>query len=126
MLFGMRPCLFRGYNMVKFIEAVKIKKSGCQKCFSVLYFLPCALNKNIVDYLVNFGKPIYRLNATKLLRIDTNDSLHIEGKIGGKKIKLVMPKSFSNVDWEKIDRKNEFEKRLADWITDTLQINVER
>ena len=112
--------------MVKFIDTVKIKKSGCTKCFSIFYILPCTINIEIADYLISFGKPLYRLNATSLLRIDTKDNFHIEGKIGSKKIKLVMPKEYLNKDWDSLERKNEFEKCLAKWISDRLKIEIER
>ena len=110
---------------MKFSEAVKMKASGCAKCFSAIYTLPCRLNRNIAGYLTSFGKPRYRLDAVKLLRIDTKDGFHIEGKLGLKSIKFVMPKNFEKVHINKIARKKEFEKCLAAWLTDTLKIQID-
>jgi len=109
---------------VKFSEAVKMKASGCAKCFAATYTLPCRLDPSIAKYLVSFGKPRYRLDAVKLLRIDTTDGFHIEGKIGLKTIKFTMPKNFAKLHINKIARKKEFEKSLAAWLTDTLKIQI--
>ena len=110
--------------MIKFIDIVKISMSGCSKCFSAVYILPCRIDKDIANYLSEFGLPKYKLNVTKLLRIDTDDGFHIESKIGSKKIKFVMPKSYEKIQLSKNTKKINFEKCIAEWLSDTLNIQI--
>lgn len=110
--------------MTKFIDIVKINLSGCSKCFSATYILPCQVDKNIVNYLLYFGNPVYKLDVTKLLRIDTDDGFHIESKIGTKTIKFVMPKSYEKIPFNKNIKKNNFEKCIAAWLAKTLNIQI--
>lgn len=111
--------------MIKFSEAVKTQRSGCSKCFSFIYTLPYRLEKEIQNYLTAFGKPLYPLKAVKLLRIDTPDGFHIEGKLGTKNIKFVIPKVMETANPDLAQqRKKEFERCLAEWLTAALDITV--
>jgi hypothetical protein len=112
--------------MTKFIDVVKINLSGCSKCFSAIYILPCRTDKSMPTYFSSFGKPKYRLDATKLLRIDTSDGFHIESKIGSKKIKFVMPKKYEKIPQDQNTRRAEFEKCLAKWLSNTLNVQITR
>jgi hypothetical protein len=113
--------------MVKFNEAVQTRKSGCSKCFSIIYTLPCLIDKELADFLLNdFGKPKYPLNAVKLLRIDARNGFHIEGRIGTKTIKFVMPKKYEKIDADKIVEKIKFETNLIEWMSQKLNILIEK
>jgi hypothetical protein len=110
--------------MLKFSDIVKIKKSGCAKCLSLFYSLPCQIDRNITKYFTNFGKPVYPLKSVSLLRIDANGGYHIEGRLNAKVIKFVMPKKFNNTDLNKAVRKIEFESCLVKWISNKLNIQI--
>lgn len=110
--------------MIKFTDITKTKVSSCQKCFALLYALPCQLDNDIVDYLKGFGPPVYPVNSVSFLRIDTADGFHIEGKMKAKLIKFSMPKKFRNTDLDSILRKKEFEKGLIDWMSKKLKISI--
>lgn len=110
--------------MVKFSDIVQLRTGGCSKCFSIIYTLPCVLNVELAEYLESFGLPIYPLASVKLLRIDAPGGYHIEGRIGTKTIKFVLPKKFEKVAFDKISKKIEFESKLSDWMTDTLNIDI--
>ncbi|KKL57927.1 hypothetical protein LCGC14_2230510 [marine sediment metagenome] len=110
--------------MIKFADLIKIKFSGCTRCFSILYALPCQIDRNIVGYFVSFGKPTYPLKIVNLLRIDADGGYHIEGRLNAKVIKFIMPKEFENSDLRKAARKIEFEEGLAKWMSDKLKIDI--
>ncbi len=113
--------------MVGFSKIVKIRAKGCKKCFSIFYVLPCNLNPNIAKYLKkSFGSPLYNINIVKLLRINTSDGFRIEGVIGEKKIKFSMSKNYEKLHPNNIPKRKEFEESLAEWMSDTLKINVVR
>lgn len=111
--------------MTKFSEVVQTRTSGCSKCFSMIYTLPCMLDKEIAKFLVSFGSPKYPLDAVRLLRIDAADGFHIEGRLGTKTIKFVMPKKYEKVPIQTIAEKNRFEQCLADWMTNKLNIIID-
>ena len=108
---------------VKFADVVKTKTGGCPKCFSITYTLPYNIDKDLADFLAGFGSPVYDLNAIKVLRINAANGLHIEGRVGAKSIKLVMPKKYENK--ANIQERDDFERNLADWLTKKLKITVE-
>ena len=110
--------------MVKFADLIKMKKSGCAKCFSIIYALPCQIDRNLANYLKSFGKPVYPLKAVSFIRIDAGGGYHIEAKLNSKVIKFVMPKKLENTDPDKIIRKVEFEASLAKWMADKLHISI--
>lgn len=110
--------------MVKFSEIVKTKKSGCAKCLSVIYAIPCQVDRDLANYLKSFGKPVYPLKAVSFIRIDSGDGYHIEAKLKSKIIKLVIPKKFEKTDLDKTTRKAEFEKQLIDWMSAKLKIQI--
>lgn len=109
---------------IAFNEVVKIKKTTCMKCLSLLYTLPCKVDIDISEYLKGFGNPIYSLKTIKLLRIDTKDGYKIESKIGKNIIKFALPKILEGKDLDKESRKPEFEIQLADWISQKLDIFI--
>ena len=111
--------------MTTFNEAVKIKIGSCAKCFSMTYTLPCTLDIKLASYLNSFGLPIYSVEVTKIIRIDSLDGFSIEGRVGNKSIKLTMPKKLEKVDPTKVTRRIEFEKCLTEWMSDKLNIEIE-
>lgn len=111
--------------MIKFSDLVSTKVSGCAKCFSVLYALPCQIDRDIAQHFKEaFGKPVYPLKSVSFMRIDAHDGFHIEGRLRAKVIKFVMPKKFEKQDLDKIDRKIEFERCLTKWLESKLNIKV--
>lgn len=111
--------------IVKFADVVKTKIGGCSKCFSITYSLPYMIDKELADFLSAFGQPVYNLNSLKVLRINVANGFHIEGRVGTKTIKLVMPKKYEKRPLGQIQERNSFEKNLADWLTKKLKITVE-
>ncbi|MFA5024040.1 MAG: hypothetical protein WC523_03750 [Patescibacteria group bacterium] len=91
----------------------------------MIYSLPCTLDIKLSSFLADFGEPVYSVVATKLLRIDTTDGFHIEGRLGAKLIKFTMPKKFEKVASDKITKKIDFEKALVEWMIDKLDIDIE-
>lgn len=110
--------------MIKFTDLIKTKFSGCSKCFSILYALPCQVDKDIVGYLKSFGIPTYSLDKISLLRIEAGSGYSIESRLNAKVIKFVMPKKFKNSDLNKAVRKIEFEESLAKWMSNKLKIDI--
>lgn len=111
--------------MIKFADLIKTKVSGCAKCFSVLYMLPCQIDRDMAPHFkAAFGKPVYPLKSVSFIRIDTHDGFHIEGRLRAKVIKFVMPKKFEKEDINKIARKIEFERCLLQWLEDKLNIAI--
>jgi hypothetical protein len=108
---------------MRLIEVAKMKVSGCKKCFSITYTLPCNIEKSLADYLISFGPIKYKLDVVKLLRIE-QDETFIEAKIGTKTIKLGMPKERSKLVITKVPEKIKFEKALCEWLTVTLRFNI--
>jgi hypothetical protein len=112
-------------NSLNFSDIVKMQTRGCAKCFSCIYTLPCNINKELAQCLEkDFGTPKYNLDVTRLLRIDTPDAYHVEGKLETKTIKLIMPKSLEKEDINKILKKNLFEVCLAEWLSKTLNMVI--
>lgn len=112
-------------NMTKFTDIVKSKTETCAKCFSMVYSLPCIINVKLASFLEHFGKPVYPMDITKVLRIDFGSGFQIEGRIGSKKIKFTMPKKFEKVAADKATERINFEKALVEWMTDALDIEIE-
>lgn len=111
--------------MIKFSNLIVTKKSGCAKCFSIIYAIPCQLDKDIALYLeANFGKPIYPLKSITLLKIDTGDGFHIEGRLNSKIIKFTLPKKYEHADLTNLKRKNDFDEALAKWMSKKLNITI--
>ena len=109
--------------MVKFIDVVKQQKKSCAKCHSVIYTLPCFIDKDLAAYLVSFGAPLYDPASTKLLRIDTDDGFQIDGTLATKTIKLVIPKALEGKA-EAIMRKKQFETCVCKWLSKVLAIQI--
>jgi hypothetical protein len=110
--------------VIKFSDLVTTKKSGCARCSSILYALPCQIDRKIAGYFKDFGQPIYPLKRVKLLRINAGGGFHIEGRVGAKIIKFTMPKKFEKGDLKTIKRKTEFESNLIKWMEDKLKISI--
>lgn len=111
---------------VLFNEVVKVKRTSCKKCLSLLYTIPCRVDKELATFLVDFGEPVYPLKTIKLLRIDSKDGYKIESKIGKNAVKFALPKNLEGEDLDKASRKIEFETRLTEWMSEKLDILIER
>lgn len=111
--------------MITFEDLVKTKVSGCAKCFSILYAIPCQLDQDIVDFFENFGTPIYPLGPASLLKMENGSGFSIEGRMKSKVIKFTMPKKYENKDYSKLKEKIDFEKCLSKWLEDKLDIVIE-
>jgi len=90
----------------------------------MLYGLPCQIDADIANFLKSFGGPIYPLQSVSLLKIDSTDGFHIEGRLGAKVIKFGMPKKYENSDLAKLKRKIEFELQLKKWLEKKLNIKI--
>lgn len=86
--------------------------------------MPCYIDKDIVNYLISFGLPIYDLEISNLLKIQSKDNHTIEAKLNKIYIKFGMPKEFEYTNWDETTRKLEFETSIITWIENKLQISV--
>ena len=108
---------------MKLLEVVNLQTSGCKKCFTATYTLPCEIDNSLASFFLVFGKPVYNINVVKLLKIVRDDGLKIEGKIGTKQIKLNFLKNkIDNI--HKSPLKIQFEKCLSEWLSKTLKIKI--
>ena len=87
--------------------------------------MPCVIDVKLASFLKDFGLPIYSMESTKLLKIDTSDGFHIEGRLNTKVIKFTMPKKFEKIAPDKATKRIEFERKLSEWITDKLNIKID-
>ena len=110
--------------MVKFSEVVKIERTRCTTCVDLQYTLPCRIDKDLVNYMTDFGTPVYPLGSVRLLKIESPDGFRIEGKLEKNIVKFSMPKELDVADLQTIDRKIEFDKKLAEWMTTKLDISI--
>ena len=111
--------------MVNFVDIVTSKTGGCAKCFNITYTLPYLIDADLANYLTGFGHPAYPLATVRLLRINAPNGFHIEGRIGTKSIKFVMPKKYEKVPLDQIQEKKDFEKALATWLSQKLNMAVD-
>ena len=110
--------------MVKFSEVVKIKRVACKKCFTLIYTLPCQVDRDLPKYLSSFGKLVYPLKSVTLVKIDSDDGYTIQSKLKKNIIKFLIPKHLESKGVEKT-RKPEFEKNLVKWMQNKLDIEIE-
>ena len=114
-----------GILMVTFSEVVKVRRTACKKCLSLIYDLPCKVDEKITSFLKSFGDPVYPLSTIRLLKIHSKDGYKINGKLGRKSIKLDLPKKLEHKDLNKESRKPEFEFYLKEWMSEKLDITIE-
>lgn len=107
-----------------FYEAVKIERSSCKHCLSLIYTLPCRVDRDLPVHLKNFGDPKYPLKSVKLLRIDSKDGYKIQSKLDKNTIKFAIPKELENTNIKETSRQLEFDRALAQWIQDKLNITI--
>jgi len=107
---------------VKFHDIIRIAHTSCKKCVSLVYEIPCPINKKLIKHLTNFGEPVYDLSKSILLQIENEDGHSIQAKLGRTYIKFGMPKVFENTDLDTTTRKLEFEKSLKNWMEEILPI----
>ena len=111
-----------------FEDIVNIKESDCcEKCSSFEYDLPCRVDKNLivsVSRLVNSSEEQISnldklLKSSNSLEIRKDDDFKIEFKPNTRYLKLCAPSG-------DLVFKAEIEDILIDWISDTLNIEIER
>jgi hypothetical protein len=73
-----------------------------------------------------FGKILYPLNKTNLVKIKSVDKYEIESKLKSTVIKFKLPKKFEGKDLGKVSRKAEFEENLIKWVEKTVSIKIFR
>ena len=110
---------------VNFKEIIKITKKTCGKNITHIYSLPTELDKSIVPFLSNFGKPKFDLNTIKFLHIESKDDFMIKGRLNRVGINLTIAKSSRNIKLLG-NKKIEFENNLSKWIENKLGISVIR
>lgn len=110
--------------MIKFEEIINTKISKCKKCFALVYTLPCYIDNSIEKFLTYFGRPVYSLKATSLMRINMKDGFYIESRIGSKIIKFSMPKHMEDTNIALIDQKIKFDSCLVLWMRDKLELDI--
>ena len=112
---------------MKFDKLVSIKRSGCSKCFSLIYSVPCQIDKSIASaFEKEFGKPVYPIKAVKFLKIQTDDGFVIEGRVGAKILKFSIPKKHETSDFNKIKKKEAFDNCLITWLKKKLKIDISK
>lgn len=109
-----------------FKDLVSIKQSSCcDKCSSFEYDLPCRVDSSLVESIsLSFGEQDNLSNNLKLfksnmmVKIGKCEDTKIEIKANTRWLKLCVPNDDS--EWRNI-----IEKNLAQWISDTLKIEIE-
>lgn len=109
---------------IHFNSIITFTRSSCKKCVALVYEVPCEVSKTLAKHLTNFGKPVYDLDTTALLKIKTDDDHTIETRIGRTYIKFGMPKSLEGTKLDETTRKLEFEESIRKWIEEALQIKI--
>lgn len=109
---------------IDFWDAIKLNTATCVKCMNFSYTVPCRVDSDIVKHFKSFGKPLYPLSAVRLFRIDCPDGHKVESKLGKNAVKLAIPKTLKGTDLDKTSRKLEFEKCLAAWVSEVLDIPI--
>jgi hypothetical protein len=107
---------------IKFSDIVKSARKSCDKCLTFKYMVPCEVDKGIASFLKDFGDPDYNLDVVKFLEINSADGHKIKTKVGSIYVKFGVPKELEN-NINK-SRKKEFEKNIANWIENKLDIKI--
>jgi len=77
-------------------------------------------------YFAKFGKPLYPLDQVSFLRINVSPEIHIEGRLGTFQLKIVFPKKYEKLELNKIKELIELENMLCEWMSDKLDVEIER
>ena len=110
---------------IKFTDIIRITKKTCGKTITIIYSIPCELDKSVVGFISNFGKPKFDLNTIKFLHIDSTDGFSIKGKLNKTSINFSVPKESKNIGMFGA-RKAELENNIAKWLEHRLGISIER
>lgn len=109
---------------MKIDSFIKEENSLCKQCFSIKISLPCELDKNIIDYLFEFGEPIAGYSCVGLLMIETALGISVSGKFGKKELRVFCPEHLHKLDVFYY-KKDIFYKCLSKWISNKLKFNIE-
>jgi hypothetical protein len=109
-----------------FKDIVSIKQSFCcDKCSSFEYDLPCRINSDLIEGMaLSFGaqgslsSALTLFKSNMLVKIGKDENTKIEVRANTRLLKLCVPKD--DINW-----KNTIEEKLAQWISDTLEIEIE-
>lgn|SRR5574337_428322 len=108
-----------------FKDIVSIKQSFCcDKCSSFEYDLPCRVNSSLVEGMAlsfeiqNTSDILKLFKANMMIKIEKDEDTKIETTANTRWLKLCVPKN--DTKWKDI-----IEKNLAQWISDTLEIEIE-
>jgi hypothetical protein len=110
---------------IKFTDIIKVTKKTCGKYTTHVYSIPCELDKNIANFMSNFGKPKFDLNTIKFLHIESADDYIIKGRLKRTSISITIAKESKNISTLNI-RKTEFENNITKWIENKLGISIIR
>jgi hypothetical protein len=107
---------------VKFASIVKTTRKTCGNNITVIYTVPCELDKSIAGFMTSLGSPKFDLNTIKFLHIESGDYT-IKGKLDKTNINLSVPKKSKNIGIFGTKQK-ELENNIARWLEHRLGISI--
>jgi len=111
---------------IKYSDVVKMSRKSCKTCLTLIYTMPCEVDRALVGYMSPFGESKFDLKVVSLLHIESDDNYTIRSKIGRMAVSLSIPKRFEKFDLDLKTRKPEFEQCLVKWLENKLDISIVR
>jgi len=109
--------------IIKFADIIKVTKKACGKYITFVYSIPSELDKNIVNFMANFGKSKFDLNTIKFIHIESADDFIIKGRLEKTSISITIAKTSKHIGNINI-RKIEFENNIIKWLEQKLGISI--
>ena len=111
--------------IIKFSNIVKTTKKACGKTTTLVYTVPCELDKSVAGFMSSFGNPKFDLDTIKFLQIESTDDYTIKGRLDKTSISLSVPKKSKNISIFGI-KQAEFENNIIKWLEHRLKISINR
>lgn len=108
---------------IKFKDIIRITKKPCGKTITLIYTIPCELDKSIAGFMSNFGRPKFDLDTVKFLHIASVDDYTIKGRLEKTSINFSIPKESKYIGIFGT-RQAEFESNIIKWIEHRLKISI--
>lgn len=110
---------------IKFSDIIKITKKTCSKNITLIYSVPCELDKSLARFMSNFGKPKFDLDTIKFIHIASADDYIIRGRLERTSINFSVPKASKNIGMLGA-KKTQFENNVIKWLENRLKVSIIR
>lgn len=108
---------------IKFANIVRVTRKTCGKTITLIYTVPCELDKCIAGFMSSFGKSKFDLDTVKFLHIESIDNYTIKGRLDKTSINFSVPKKSNNVGIFGT-KQAEFENNIIKWLEHRLKISI--